>query len=203
MKLTCVFLAVMVIMAATGVVWTQPVAPPARRAVAPVARVAVCDVGTVLNQYDRRNDLVRLFGERRQAAKAEDDRRAEEIKQMEQTLRALKPGSAEYEAQSSKLNKLTVSREVWRQFQERQFVREHRLLMEQMYAQVIQAVSAVARQKGYDLVFHTENVEIASETTSELLTKMAQRKCLYHNPAIDLTNDVTKLLNRNYRQQNK
>lgn len=164
----------------------------------PVARVAVCDIGAVLNQYDRRNEFVRLFEEKRIAAKAEDSRRIDQIKQIEQELPSLKPGSGEHAAQLEKLETLTVSREVWRQVQERQLDREYRQLMEQMYGQVLEAVRTVARQKGYDVVFCTDSVEITSNTTSELLTKMVQRKCLYHNPAIDLSKDVLELLNSNY-----
>lgn len=198
MKPTHVFLIGMVIVAAAGVVWTQTAAPPAGRTVAPVARVAVCDIGAVLNQYDRRNEFVRLFEEKRIAAKAEDSRRIDQIKQIEQELPSLKPGSGEHAAQLEKLETLTVSREVWRQVQERQLDREYRQLMEQMYGQVLEAVRTVARQKGYDVVFCTDSVEITSNTTSELLTKMVQRKCLYHNPAIDLSKDVLELLNSNY-----
>ncbi len=198
MKSAHVLLIGMVLATAVAAVFTRTAAQAPRRAVAPVARVAVCDIGAVFNGYERRNDLNRLFEQKRKDAKAEDDKRLDQIKHTQKTLEALRPGSKEHDAQLRRMEKLSIERKVWRQFQEQQFAREHRLLMEQLYRQVLDAIGAVARQKGYDAVFYTDSVEIASQSTSELLTKIAQRKCLYHNPAIELTKDITDLLNRNY-----
>jgi len=176
---------------------------PARRVVAPVARVAVCDVGAVFNGYDRRQDLNALFENKRKEAKKEDDRRIKQIEQMEKVIKALKPDSKQHEEKMKEMQRLSIERQVWRQLKEKQFVSEHRLLMEDLYRQVLDAIEATARKKGYDLVIYRDSVDVQSTTTSELLNKIAQRKCLYHNPAIDLTRPVITLLNERYHARQK
>jgi Skp family chaperone for outer membrane proteins len=203
MKSTHVLVIGIVAVAAVAAIWGRTDAQAPRRAVAPVARVAVCDVGAVFNAYERRNDLNALFEGKRKQAKAEDDRRLARIKQIEKVLGSLNPGTKQHEDQLREMQKLSLSRQVWRQFQEKQFAREHRLLMEQLYREVLDAIAATARQKGYDVVFYRDSVEVTSATTSELLNKIAQRKCLYNNPAIDLTAAVIQRLNRNYRAGKK
>ena len=186
-------LAVVVVLS-TALAQTRPaVAPP------PAARVAVCDVGAVFNGYERRAELNKQLETRRTAANQEDEKRQGEIARLEKAIKLLKPGSEQHETQLTKLAKLSISRKAWREFEERKFLSEHRRMMEQIYAQILQAVADTARARRYDLILYRESIEIASQSTSELYKKIAQRKCLYANPAIDLTQSVLDRLNAAYR----
>jgi Skp family chaperone for outer membrane proteins len=170
---------------------------PAPEAV--LAKVAVCDVTAVFNKYQRASDLSTQFAERARKLSAEDEQRKAAIQRLEQTLESLRPGSKEHDARLAEMDKLTTERQVWRTQQENQAVREHRRLTEEMYKEVLDAVAAVAKEKGYDLVLCRESVDLASATTAELLNKIAQRKCLYNNPALDVTSAVLDRLNSQYK----
>jgi Skp family chaperone for outer membrane proteins len=61
-------------------------------------------------------------------------------------------------------------------------------------------IETVAKERRYDLVIHLDSVDLASQTTTELLNKIAQRKCLYAAKSIDITNVVLKRVNRRYSQ---
>ncbi len=172
-------------------------------AAAKPTRVAVCDIATVFNSYQKAKDLNAEFTRKREAIAAEDKKRINVIKQLEEMLKGLEPGSKIYEQKSAELQELALKQSVWRKIQEQTAMRWHRRLTEEMYREVLAAVEAVAKQRGCDLVIYREDVPIASKTTTELLNKIAQRKCLYHNPAIDLTDAVLQWANHKYANRPK
>lgn len=165
----------------------------------PPARVAVCDVATVFNKYSRAQDLSAQFSDKAKKMTDEDEQRAAAIKKVEQTLESLRQGSKEYEVRLADLEKMSMERQVWRNTQEQMAVREHRRLTEEMYKEVLEAIAASAKDKGYDLVLYREDVDIVSTTTTELLNKIAARKVLFSVASIDITAPVLERVNRQYR----
>ena len=175
----------------------QPAAAPAARQV-PATRVAVCDIATVFNKYQRVKDLNDLFVKKRKAIADEEEQGKQKIRQIGKMLDALRPGSKEYEAKIVEFEKKSVEQAIAVKIRKNAVLRWHRLLTEEMYREILAAVAVVAKQRNCDLVLYRESVEIASQSTSELLNKIAQRKCLYCNPAIDLTDMVLKRINGKY-----
>ena len=199
MKRTHLLLIGMILAAAVAVIWsTSHAQGPVRVPAPPPARVAVCDVGMLFNGYTRRNELNALFDQKRKKANEADKAKLAELKTLQSVLDSLKANAPGYGQKLAQFEKLTLERQLWRQLLEQKFTREHRLLMQELYAEVLGAVKAVAQAKRYDLVIYKDSVEITSQSTSELLSKIAQTKCLYANPAIDLTTPVLELLNRNH-----
>ena len=166
-------------------------------------KVAVCDVVTVFKNYQRAKDLSAEFTKKREKIIEEDKKRIEEIKLLEQVLDALTPDSKQYEANLAKHEQLVISRDAWFQGKTAAAVRWHRTLTQQMYEEILEMVAAVAKEGGFDLVLHKEDVELTSQTTPELLNKIAQRKVLYVNDAIDLTSVVLDRMNRQYELKKK
>ncbi|OPX25284.1 MAG: hypothetical protein B1H04_00165 [Planctomycetales bacterium 4484_123] len=197
MRTSGAILAAGVLAAALAALMTQTFAQSPAAAIPPT-RVAVCDVGAVFNGYLKRNDLNLQLEQRRKQAKAEDKRRLDQITKIEKTLKQLKRGTPEYDQQAKKLQSLVIEARVWREFTEKAFRAEHRGMMETLYREILAAVAQVAKARNIDLVLYSEEVQIASKTTPELYSKIAQRKCLYHKPAIDLTKAVLDRLNRQY-----
>ena len=167
---------------------------------APVtARVAVCDVGLVFSKYLRREELTAQFNERRKATAAENDKQAQALEQMQKAIEQLKEGTKDFDARVAEFEQASIRYKNWREYQEALFVREHRKLTEEMYKEVLEAIAAVAKENGYDMVLYRDNVDLSSGTTTELLTKMTQRKCLYVDPALDITDMTTDRVNREYK----
>jgi len=166
-------------------------------------RVAVCDVAAVFNKYDKATDLTDKFNARRDKIKAEDDSRGKEMSDLEAKLKPLQEGSAVFEETFAKLQKLDVDRQAWRKTQESSIVREHRMLTEQMYEEIVKVIADLAKEQGFDLVVYRDNIDLASQTTSELLAKIAQRKVLYNDPSLDLTQAVLERANAAYKAAKK
>ncbi len=165
--------------------------------------VSVCDVAAVFNKYQRAKDLNEEFTQKRKTIAAEDKIRIDEIKQLEEMVKGLEPGSKIHEQKSTQLQELALKQSVWRKIKEQTAMRWHRRLTEEMYREILIAIETVAKKRGCDLVMHREDIPIPSQTTTELLNKIAQRKCLYHNPAIDLTDDVLNWVNSQYAKRPK
>ena len=177
-------------------VFLTVVSAQAPAAAGPRGTVAVCDVVTVFNDYQRAKDLSAEFQERAKKLAAQDQQKLQAIQEVEKVLNALKPGSKSHEEQLQKWEKLSVERATWRRLREQVNLREHRRLTEEMYTEILTMIETVAKERRFDLVLHRENVELAIQTTTELLNKIAQRKCLYAAKSIDLTDVVLKRGNR-------
>ncbi len=165
-------------------------------------KIGVCDIVYVFNNYQRAKDLSEEFNAKREKIAKEDDARVKAIDDIRKLLgpEGLTPGSEEYLAKLNEMEKLTLYRAAWRKLEEQKAAREHRMLTETMYRDLLKVVADVGREGGYDLVLYKENIDIASQTTTELLNKIAQLKCLYANDAVDLTNVVLSRADRQYQR---
>ena len=184
-------------------VFLTVVSAQAPAAAGPRGTVAVCDVVTVFNDYQQAKDLSAEFQERAKKLAAQDQQKLQAIQEVEKVLNALKPGSKSYEEQLQKWEKLSLERTMWRGVRDQVNLREHRRLTEEMYTEILAMIETVAKERRFDLVIHRENVELASQTTTELLNKIAQRKCLYAAKSIDITDVVLKRVNHRYRLRKK
>jgi len=184
-------------------VFLTVVSAQAPAAAGPRGTVAVCDVVTVFNDYQQAKDLSAEFQERAKKLAAQDELKLQAVQEVGKVLNALKPGSKSYEEQLQKWEKLSLERTMWRGVRDQVNLREHRRLTEEMYTEILAMIETVAKERRFDLVIHRENVELASQTTTELLNKIAQRKCLYAAKSIDITDVVLKRVNHRYRLRKK
>ncbi len=168
-------------------------------AVPAATRVAVCDVVEVFNNYERAKDLTAKLNLRRKGIQAENKKRKNAIDEIGDELNRLKEGGDEYEKRLSEMQRLTIDRKAWLQFQEARALREHHRLTKAMYEEIIKAIEAEAKSKGYDLVIYAERGGLRSTDTPSLLQEIAQRKVLYFADRVDITSTVLARLNRTYR----
>lgn len=196
---TCFGLTLALLQAQTIPAASGPASAPATGPALPT-RVAVCDVAAVFRNYERLRDLNQIFRQKTDALKAEDDRRAKLSTDLQKELADLKAGSKQYQTKLEEIDKTNVERAVWQQYQKQLLDREHRQASEDMFREILAAVSQVARERGYDLVLARDSVDVASQTEQELFDKMIQRKCLYSSPQIDLTEDVAQRVNAAYKK---
>jgi Skp family chaperone for outer membrane proteins len=161
-------------------------------------RLAVCDVSSVFNKYQRASDLSIEFNGRRDRVKAEDDEKLKQMDAQAAMIKELATGSKKYDEEVEKLQKMDAERQVWRKIQEQTVMRDYRLATEQMYNEINTTIAAVAKEQGFDIVLYRDSVELNSETPTELLGKIALRKVLYNDPSLDITDQVIERVNATY-----
>ena len=178
----------------------QQAAPAAGGADKPAgAGVGVCDVVVVFNEYQRAKDLTLRLNERRDALRAENEKRGKAIDVLRTELEGLKAGSKEYEQRLNEVQRLTIERTAWLQFQESLIMRDHQRLTREMYEQILRMIQTVAEQQGFLMVLQRDKESLDSQTTQELVQKIASRKVLYNHASVDITDGVLARLNDQYR----
>lgn len=203
MRRSSIFLLATALAACVAMFLTRVGAQAPAAAAGPKGTVAVCDVVTVFNNYQRAKDLSAEFQERAKKLAAQDKQKFQVIQEVEKVLDALKPGSKSYEGQLQKWEKLSFERATWSRLRKQVNIREHRRLTEEMFKEILDMTEKVAKERRYELVIQKDNVELTSQTTTELLSKIAQRKCLYAAKSIDITDVVLKRVNRLYHRAKK
>ena len=164
----------------------------------PAARTAVCSVNRVFLGYGRAADLTAQLETSRQEMAAESQTRKEAAEAMQNELGALKAGSAGYTAKLEQIDQALMEWKVWEEMAKMKLVRRHHALTKEMYNEILAAVRAVAAQQGYALVLTADEVDLTSQSTEQLLAKIAQRKVLYNDSSIDITDAVIQWLNDRY-----
>ena len=194
---------VTVLVLGAGALLSRGLAQAPAKPDSPATRVAVCDVVALFKEYQKAKDLLAQLDTRGKQIKAEDANRAKEIQQLRESLGALVAGSKEYQARLTQMKKLTVERAVWQKLSEDEILADHRMLTEQMYREIVAAIEQVATERGFNVVIHRDSIDITSQTTGELLNKIALRKCLYAEASLDLTDAVLKRVNDTYQATKK
>lgn len=196
MKLAHLYLGLAGLMILTAAVWNVSWAQPTGGADG--SRVAVCDVVEVFNSYDRARDLTEQLNERRAEIERENRERIDTIEVIQTELEGLREGSPEYERRFEEMQRLSIDRKAWLQYQDQLALREHHRLTREMYEEVTSMVGRVGAERGYDVVLYIERGPVRSENTQELLTEIARRRILYAAERVDLTSVVLAELNRAY-----
>jgi Skp family chaperone for outer membrane proteins len=197
MRASRILIAVMIVAAAGLLVVERLTAQPA--AVPQTARIAVCDIVHVFNNYQRATDLGNQFEKRRQKLQNDNRTRAEQLDAIQMDLEGLEPGSKQYESRLADYQKQTIERRVWLEMQEKLIMREHHRLSREMYDEVMGTIDEIARDRGFDLVLFQEQGDIESGSTPELMAQAASRKVLYASPKLDITKTILTRLNQAYK----
>jgi len=158
--------------------------------------VAVCDIAQVFDNYLRGKELSAEFRDKSEKLRGEDDQRAKAISDLQGELEGLMEGSKEYEQRLSEVHRLTIERTTWRQFQTDQVDRDRLRLTRQMYDEILQAVSQVAKSKGVQVVLYHKRQDEKAENMTELLQQVELRKVLYAADSVDITDQVLQEVNK-------
>ncbi len=177
-----------------------PPTKPLVGAAAPGGPIAVCNIAEVFVKYTRANDLTKMLELKRAELEVEDKKRQNAINVARAQLQeSLTPGSAPYEVKLLQVERMAIERQVWAKVEQSKLVRSHRKLTEEMYRAILAKIERIALERGFYMVLYRDELNLASNSTEQLLAKIAQRKVLYHRPKSDITAEVTRLLNEQYK----
>ncbi len=172
----------------------------AQQAAGPAAgsKVAVCDIVEIFVNYNRAKDLSGRLDEHGRKIKAEDKKRIEAIKAISVDLQGLKEGSAEYDKQLDKMQRLTIDRKAWLEFQKALAQRKYHRMSKSLYEDISKMVAKVARERGCDVVLNKEQKDLLARNPKNILQEIASRRILYSSESVDITTTVLARLNRTY-----
>jgi Skp family chaperone for outer membrane proteins len=197
MKTSRIWTVVIVALVGCVALLTNSLAQPAVTAVA--GGVAVCDIIHIFNNYQRAKDLTADLNKRREAIKAETEKRNKVIEARQLELESYKKGSPKYKEVYNEITRLRIEAQAYLQYQEALALEDHRDLTKDMYSEITAMISQVSRQRGVSLVVHHELTPIETDNTAELLRQIRDRKVLYAATTLDITDAVLTSLNTTYK----
>ncbi len=161
-------------------------------------KVACVDVIHVLNEYQRQKDLLDEIRKYSEKLQGEDDRRKQEIDRLDAELSRMDPNDRTILPRSRQLLQQNIEYKNWQDFKRMDTAREMGLWSVQIYHDVVQAVEAIARRDGYDLVFYKGEFERTVDPDA-IKEQIRGLHLLYNHPALDITQAVLDKLNGDYR----
>lgn len=167
-------------------------------------KVAVCNIADVLGEYQRAKDLTNDLKQQRDAIQAENKKRIDKAEQLQTQLGGYKVGSEIYNKTLADVERQEISRQVWLQMKQKEMLRMHRRLLEEMYDDIQKAVSEIAREKGIDIVLQNQPADLSSaQGVEQLITLIDRQKVLYNTAEVDITAAVLQRVNEGYRIKKK
>jgi len=170
----------------------QPAAVP--------TRLAVIDMVRVFNNYQKTLDQQQQLKRQGERIRDEEQKRKRAIEKAKLDMDAFKPGTPEYNQASEKVLKMSVELRAFQELMLQKIANNQKLWTEAIYKEITDAVATYAKSHGLSVVLYLDEFDIKSNTTKELLEKIRQKKVIYHDSRLDISQDILNMLNEQYRR---
>jgi len=168
-------------------------------------KVGVVDLVKVTNSYERTKDASADLQVEQANLKAETEPKVKEIENLRLKRDGFNRGTEEWEKLNDQIIQKQLELRNWVALQRFRIERRHRDVLLDMYHSITSVVSRVAKEKGLDMVFtqaFLEPPQIDVEESvglEDLKKRIIGQRVLYPTDATDLTEDVLKILNAEYK----
>jgi Skp family chaperone for outer membrane proteins len=143
----------------------------------------------------------------KQEAMAEQDKIVAELEKLskeidaEKTgLKAFNSGSTDHLAKVKLILEKQASLQAQQEFQKQQLQAKDQKWTEKLYQDILNMTAKVAEQKGLDMVFEEDDVELPAGSANELALAIRTHKLLYTKGCLDITDEVTALVDAEKQQ---
>lgn len=162
--------------------------------------VAVVDVQRAFDSLKEKSQIEADLQTQADKVKQEDQERTTKIKELQQDLSILQPGTAAYEKKQEEFERAALDRQVWLNFQQQKLNRERAVRIENIYKKMLNAIGRTATQNGYQIVLFKEPpVQFSNVTKPEQISALIQvRKVLWSADELDLTDQVIQKLDNEF-----
>jgi Skp family chaperone for outer membrane proteins len=164
--------------------------PPAT----PAVHVAVIDVGYIFKNHARFKQAMDRMKDEVLAAenglKAERDR----INGLMEQLKGFNVGTPEFRKLEAEVAKAQGDFSVNAQLQKKDFMEREAKVYMQVYSEIERAVSQFAREHGIAVVHRFDGEAVDTADRNRILGNIT-KPIVYHDPQIDITPDVLRMLN--------
>lgn len=119
---------------------------------------------------------------------------SKEIAAAEAGLKTLKAGSDDHLAQVKTLFEKRARLDSLREYHKQHTMLKDQRWTESLYEEILQMTNELAKQKGLDLVFESDEPEFPASSRDELMLTISTHKLLYSGGCLDITDDVVAQL---------
>ncbi|KPK47350.1 MAG: hypothetical protein AMK72_08565 [Planctomycetes bacterium SM23_25] len=168
-------------------------------------KVGVVDIVTVTNDYDRTEDANNDIQVEQANFKAAAEPKVKALEDLRLKRDGFNKGTKEWQQLDDQVLKMQAEVNTWMQIERIKIERRHQEVLLDMYRQMTDAISRIAKQKAIDLVFTTAFLEPPQIDVDkavglqDLQKRIVGQRVLYPTEVTDITQDVLKVLNDEYK----
>lgn len=163
------------------------------------APIGVVDMVKVFNECEQWKAINAGLTKKRQSQDQEAEKLKEEIAAKTKQLDAYHPDSPDWVKGTEELIRIQTKAEVWAKMEKMRTENQKKHWVEKNYADVTKAIAEVAKKRGLVLVLTKEEIETNTEDSSRLFAQIINRKVVYSDKRLEITEDVLKRLNEDFK----
>ena len=153
-------------------------------------KIGVASVRKIFQDCKRNVKYRQEMTAERDKMEAELEKLSKEIDLDKAGLKTLKFGSSDYSATMKELLEKQGRLQAQQEYFKRQMDMREQAVIEQLFKDVVQATSQIAKDKGLDLVLEKSEPELPASNANELTLTISTHKVLYSAGCEDITDAV-------------
>jgi len=161
--------------------------------------IAVIDVVRLYGEYERQKDLGDEMYGLNERMQNEEQRRRGQIDSLQATLDAMNYTDSTYTERQREMLQMQIDYKNWGELMQADMAREVGLWTRRIYDEIQQVAEEVAQRKGIDIILYKDQPELIGFDPEVVREQIRQRKLIYSNPAVDITQELLDKLNTAYR----
>lgn len=163
--------------------------------------IAVLDLVRVFNECEQIKDLNEMIRKKTEEVSQEAAQRKKVIEDKQVELSAFQPGKSDHEARRKDLVRLNIEANVWLKATEEEVETQKFEWTRIIYEKSVKAAADLAQQRGIAAVIQRVDFKPDEiESNVQALRRMIQqRTVIYHAPDLDLTDEVIRRLDTEYK----
>jgi outer membrane protein len=166
-------------------------------------KIAVANTAKIFSEMQELKDLKTKMESERKLLEGVDRETREKINALKSARDALKSDTPQYQDKNAELLKAAIEYETWGKLNQANFQREQKLQMKMLFKRIEDAVTEVAKQKGFDLVLTDQRPDLPDDieniSVDQLRSLINARSVLFASEKVDISNDVLAALDSKYR----
>lgn len=172
-------------------------------------KLGVVDIVEVTNNYDRTKDASADLQVEQANLKAAAEPKAKALEDMRIKRDGFNRGTEEYKRLDDQLLKTEVEFRNWLGLEQIKIERRHRDVLLDMYNEIVKVSTRLGREKSLDMVFtkaflSPPQIDVTVATgLDDLKNRIMGQRVLFPSSVADLTQDVLKTLNAEYKSSKK
>ncbi|MCA9089931.1 MAG: OmpH family outer membrane protein [Planctomycetaceae bacterium] len=163
-------------------------------------QVGLIDMAYIFQNYEKFTDQTDTLKKAAEQAQTKANAMVESLKQQQQVLQGLNPGSPDYAAQESKMIEAQTKLQTFQQVEQREITRKQAEVYKQIYLDVQKAVGEYANYYKYTLVLRFSREDVADSANPQQIIQGLNRQVVYHQEEHDITQSILDYLNQSYRR---
>lgn len=166
-------------------------------------RIATFDLKRTFDSLDQKKAADVAIDKTANDLKAEGDRQAKAIKQMEADLKDFPPGTPKHQELMDKWSLASQEYRAYIEFCEFKVRTERARTLRQIYMTIKRDVEQLATERRYAVVFADDSIpEIPAGTDEVVEREISARRMIYTSPDVDITEALISHMNKVYQAGN-